>query len=794
MMLRLSARARVFLVVLLGLAPLVPSALLVSARISGSGAMTMGPDQCALSQIAFCDTFQTIVGGGREGDLDPAKWSFTRVSQQENPYQGQVDNYAPSRAEFCKDMKTVQPDSDSYICGEQFGESNHWMESMDDNGQYVMNSARIRQPFDFANRTGNIVFDVDAKTEGPHSFWNEVWVTDQPIQGPHTDHPGTHSFPRNGFGLVFNADWCGGALQSGNGLREVDTFTNYEETIHDVRSPCVKVQSDNANHFQIQISQSNITVLASDAGGVNLRQISSTPVSLNFTRGYVHFQHAQYNAAKFNSTDTMTYHWHAIGFDGPILPADRGYEVPDALVQRSDGTVNLGYQVPTKTFSLPGVDTSNVAQAYVTYSYWANGSPPQFTANINGFKNTYADPTMGIGPNGDNLYTWRYMAQPIPLSQLVPGTNTVSLSDTCGMQCASVANVDLELVLDDDAPVDPPMPMPSDSTTTMPPMTTAPSTTTTQAATTTTDGPTTTTTTTDEPTTTTTTEEPTTTTTTDEPTTVPDEHDNNGHHQHPPAAPSASALAPSLSTSSSYWVAGRNGTVWGFGRSAFGSPRTAVRKDSPIVAIGATPSKRGYWLASADGRIYPFGDARSYGSLQGRHLNRPIVAMAPTGSGRGYWLLAADGGVFSFGDARFFGSTVPLRLRSPIADLSPTPTGRGYRVVAADGGIFDFGDARFFGSTAGLHLSAPVVSMATSATGRGYWLIASDGGVFCFGDAKYHGSLPARGVVKRVERVRANESGRGYWMLSSDGRVYAFGNAVPRGSVSGAATVDIAVG
>jgi hypothetical protein len=24
-----------------------------------------------LAQIAFCDTFQTIIGGGREGDVDP---------------------------------------------------------------------------------------------------------------------------------------------------------------------------------------------------------------------------------------------------------------------------------------------------------------------------------------------------------------------------------------------------------------------------------------------------------------------------------------------------------------------------------------------------------------------------------------------------------------------------------------------------------------------------------------------------------------------------------------------------
>jgi hypothetical protein len=180
-----------------------------AAKISLAAGMSMGPDQCNLPQLAFCDTFQTKVGGGREGDLDPSKWSFTRLSENNNPSQGLIDNYAPSVAQFCKVTKTVQPDNDSFICGAEFNESNHWMESMDDNGFYALNSNRIRQPFDFANRTGNIVFDVDAKTEGPHSFWNEVWLTDQPVQGPHVDHPGTHNYPRNGVGLIFNADWCG---------------------------------------------------------------------------------------------------------------------------------------------------------------------------------------------------------------------------------------------------------------------------------------------------------------------------------------------------------------------------------------------------------------------------------------------------------------------------------------------------------------------------------------------------------------------------------------------------------
>ena len=314
------------------------------------------PDQCQLMQIAFCDTFQTIVGGGREGDLDPAKWSFSRLSQLNNPSQGLLDNYAPFNAEFCMTHQTRLADNDSFICGQQFGESNHWMEGMDDNGQYAMNSLMARQPFDFAGRTGNVVWDVDAKTEGGHSFWNEVWLTDEPVPAPHLDHPGTHTYPRNGVMLLFDGDWCGDGYgqQLHNALRQITVFTNYQQTDYSVRGPCFTTQSDHANHFQFKISQTHMEVWASDAGGANFRNIGTvnTP-ALPFTRGYVSFQHAQYNAHKFNSTATMTYHWHALGFDGPVIPADRGYEVPDALQKRSDGTINLGYQTPTTNVLAP---------------------------------------------------------------------------------------------------------------------------------------------------------------------------------------------------------------------------------------------------------------------------------------------------------------------------------------------------------------------------------------------------------------------------------------------------------
>ena len=111
-------RVRAMLVVLIGFTPIVPTVLVVGGQAGQSGAMNMGPDQCALNQIAFCDTFQTNVGGGREGDLDPAKWSFTRVTQQNNPSQGLINNYWPVEGGVLQDHQgRGAADNDSFICG-----------------------------------------------------------------------------------------------------------------------------------------------------------------------------------------------------------------------------------------------------------------------------------------------------------------------------------------------------------------------------------------------------------------------------------------------------------------------------------------------------------------------------------------------------------------------------------------------------------------------------------------------------------------------------------------------------
>jgi hypothetical protein len=407
--------------------------------------MSMGPDKCQLSQLAFCDTFQSIVGGGRGGDLDPAKWSFAREQQNHNPAQGMVNTYSSVNAEFCTTHQVRRADQDSFICGAQFGESNHWMEALNDAGSYATNSARILQPFDFAGRTGNMVFDVDNKSlGGDHTHWTNVWLTDQPVQIPHLSAPSTDMPPRNGIGLDFSSGEkdCG---TGHNGLRGLHVYTNYNDsfTWADGNLHCFTASDDMANHLQIKISRTRIEVWSSDAGGANFRLISAFNVNLNFTRGYWSFQHVAYNAGKEGNPSQVTYHWHAIGFDGPVLPADRDYQVPDALQQRSDGSINLGYVTP-KSYTFPNVNLANIGQAYVTYNVFYQAAPHIMTATVNGHAETLTEPY-----TGNNGYNWSYLTQPIPLTDLTNGTNTLQLTGgtpCTGNACPAVANIDLELV------------------------------------------------------------------------------------------------------------------------------------------------------------------------------------------------------------------------------------------------------------------------------------------------------------------------------------------------------------
>src|SRR5262249_47244466 len=157
-----------------------------------------------------------------------------------------------------------------------------------------------------------IVWDVDAKVNPlnlGHGWWIEVWITEDPAPIPYHEALTVTSLPRRGIGLAFR---FGGGCPKGDldpwrsALEQVHV-TDDHKFIHDCPvyqnsgpDRCFDVADAKLNHFELRISQSELELWVSDYDdpkSFKLRDKVSN-LDLPFSRGYVHFQHAHYNAAK----------------------------------------------------------------------------------------------------------------------------------------------------------------------------------------------------------------------------------------------------------------------------------------------------------------------------------------------------------------------------------------------------------------------------------------------------------------------------------------------------------------
>jgi hypothetical protein len=419
------------------------------------------PPGCNLPNPAFCDTFDQPHPVSRHGQLDPSKWNVTRHSglNGSNMY----SMFVPSDAHRCIELISgVVPPNDVFMCGPEFGESMHFMDAFSAGGSYIFNNFRIQQPFDFANRTGAITFDVDAKTSGTHGWWIEMWVTDEPVPGPHFNT--FLSPPRNGFGIQFAGE-CGTSIPAGDAgtaksnPSEIVLVKNYNVIgpvitwrsaggatmqLHD----CYTTGPDAANHFKVLVNQSRIEVWATDAmphphvpGEPNYRKIATFDnLGLTFSRGFVHWQHATYNPGS-GVSQSQTYHWDNMGFDGPILPKPRQYSLPDSLTAGVwAGAVNTGYGLTStgilggpKTIS--GVDLTGAQSAAMTFFWSVTGSSRGVDWRVNGgpwhrWDMPYNSTGLGAIVN-------------VPLSELRQGDNTVDFRALNSSDAVVMMGIDL---------------------------------------------------------------------------------------------------------------------------------------------------------------------------------------------------------------------------------------------------------------------------------------------------------------------------------------------------------------
>lgn len=447
--------------------------LILSSLAPQSYAQTQGPigvsatGPCRLAQVAFCDPLDTPAPtGNRAGDLNGVVWGASRFGGNVSA-QGLADQWEATVLNLCgTNVPAATPPNDIRICDGQL------VEAANDHGGTLGLAAYPKQPFDFAGRTGLVTFDLGDDSGGTHAAWPQFIISDQPIPVPHPNvvDPTTWNLPRNAIGISLAAG-CGSCPgnnfpPSGNTSdcvtadeawlvtnHSLTTYGVYQNNGFTIQGCVIKGSVGHLNHFAINFSQTspNIMVWATDPDSTTYRLIAEgVNMPLPLTRGLTWLEDNHYNGCKDQvfgpeCQGQHTFAWANWGFDGPILPRDLTFDVPDNT--RSLGVDNysgqqafdLGYVTAKGTLTLQIPNVTNVEDAVGALLVF-NAQPVNsetVTYSVNG----HAPQTFDFAP----VTVSSTVAIPVNLGDLVDGNNTVTFTASDTANFTAFANMDLIL-------------------------------------------------------------------------------------------------------------------------------------------------------------------------------------------------------------------------------------------------------------------------------------------------------------------------------------------------------------
>jgi hypothetical protein len=316
------------------------------------------PGNCGFDAPAFCDTFEDgPKAGGRAGELDPAHWSAVRSAGIDTAFGAGIGK---AQLPQCRPGLTdamVLPDGDTVICDPTPTIATRHLLTATAAQNYGLNTYRIRQPFDFAGRTGTIKLDVDLTPAGLLG-WPAIVIAQDPSPTPSFDFPERGSGPRNGVEIEMVNGVCN---IPGSVTPAVYTYRDYNESQDPLTKPpaaydCgisyAMATKGSLNHVEIYLTQTRLEVWASDPSpdGVsfpNFHKIYEGALDLPFDRGYVSLVGRNHATIKYGGGLAWIIRWDNVGFDGPVVGGWREASVPDALDPTSDGQgLRTGYTVP----------------------------------------------------------------------------------------------------------------------------------------------------------------------------------------------------------------------------------------------------------------------------------------------------------------------------------------------------------------------------------------------------------------------------------------------------------------
>jgi hypothetical protein len=473
--------------------------------VSGSGIMITPPSDasypsggpgCGLASAAFCDTFDApSTTQGRAGELNPLLWSAGRVAPQGPTGHGGVFPIGFAEIPPCRAGigGQVFPDGDTLICDPSADINSHYLLTAVASQNYGSNSYRVRQPFDFAARSGTIVFDATATPYGGLFGWPSVEITEDPIAVPSfakfiNDEGGV--IPKNALEIQFAGSCAGsGSMATGVGISEIDVFSSYAYMpITPPAAPtCPTYHAGKLNHFQIQVSQTtlevDVTPFSADGTAFGTPVVLyKGPIALPFSRGYVHVTAHNHASLKYSAlgtfgvtglVDATVSLWDNVGFDGPIITSSREYEIPDSLVaitgfqpvndpadpnNPTGKAFSTGYLAPDVAMGpatmlhLKGVDLAKAVSAQLVVTAWylttAANAKYALEYRLNGgawrtHTLTTAEAGLLTGPPGIQGAIGHVLD--VALSDLVAGDNTLEFVTANVPQSypPALANIDL---------------------------------------------------------------------------------------------------------------------------------------------------------------------------------------------------------------------------------------------------------------------------------------------------------------------------------------------------------------
>jgi hypothetical protein len=424
-------------------------------------------------QAAFCETFDRPAGvATRAGELDPKRWSAARMCNIGGP-SGDGEAVAIGQAKLppCRSglPAHVLPASDALICDGNPQIQNSHLLVLVAAQNYGQNSYRIRQPFDFAGRTGKIVFDAEGYNVGLQG-WISLEVTEDPTPAPSFTLQQNYengAIPRNAIEIQFSHNCGGGKV----GIGEFLVYGDFaQKSLLSNSGACVEAAAGKLNHFEIEIAEGRLEVYATPASqdgktfGARVL-LAGVDVDLPFSRGYVHLTAHNHATLKYSdgAVDAWAARWDNVGFDGPAITSGwREYEALDSLSAASSGKVNVGWRLsdqsagPAQKIQIAGVDPAGAASARLALENWslhnAGGPvPTDFALNyrLNGKAwkaRTLTASELKMMADLPNAGT-RSLMLDVDVADLVAGTNTLELTTTNAPMSYPPVALNIDLIL-----------------------------------------------------------------------------------------------------------------------------------------------------------------------------------------------------------------------------------------------------------------------------------------------------------------------------------------------------------